>query len=134
MEHNVVFNESDVCMTDITVTVPGNALAEGEMNKIIQAPNPMQLPISDNQSELPDQPEPPEPDTASDNSLPADEPQLGHGHRVRKPPGAYRTLHEGHTAAIAQLNDTDEPFDLTQLEYVLLAAGGSTPRTFDEAL
>ena len=103
-------------MTDITVMVPGNALAEGEMNKIIQAPNPMQLPISDNQSELPDQPEPPEPDIASDKSLPTDELQLGHGHCARKPPGAYHTLHEGHTAAIAQLNDTDKPFDLTQLE------------------
>ena len=53
---------------------------------------------------------------------------------VRKPPGPYHTLHEGHMAAIAQLNDTDEPFDLTQLEYVLLAAGESTPHTFDEAL
>ena len=121
-------------MTDITVTVPGNALAEGEMNKIIQAPNPMQPPISDDQPELPDQSKPPEPDMASDNSLPADEPQLGRGHHVRKLPGAYRTLHEGHTAAIAQLTDTDEPFDLTQLEYALLAAGGSMPRTFEEAL
>ena len=92
------------------------------------------MPISDNQPQLPDQPEPPEPDTASDNSLPADEPQLGCGHHARKPPGAYHTLHEGHTAAIAQLNDTDKPFDLTQLEYVLLTAGGSTPHTFDEAL
>ena len=115
-------------MTDITLMVPGDALAEGEMNKVIQAPNPIQPTISDNQ------PEPPEPDMALDNSLPTDEPQLGCGHHARKPPGVYCTLHEGHMAAIAQLNDADEPFDLTQLEYMLLTAGGFMPHTFDEAL
>ena len=37
---DVVFNESDVTSDDDSVTIPGDALAEGERDKIIQSPNP----------------------------------------------------------------------------------------------
>ena len=38
VQHNVVFNENDTLSSDDTAIIPGNALAKGEKEKIIQAP------------------------------------------------------------------------------------------------
>ena len=45
VEHDVVFNESDVTSDNDSVTIPGDALAEGERDKIIQSPNPIPLSV-----------------------------------------------------------------------------------------
>ena len=39
VEHDVVFNKNDVTSDDNSITIPGDALAEGERDKIIQSPN-----------------------------------------------------------------------------------------------
>ena len=38
VEQNVIFNESDVLSTDTTALIPGDALDEGEKEKVIQPP------------------------------------------------------------------------------------------------
>jgi hypothetical protein len=38
VEHNVVFNEDDVLTTNDIAIIPGDVLAEGEWDKIIQNP------------------------------------------------------------------------------------------------
>ena len=85
VEHNVVFNESDIYMTDIIVMVLGDTQVERKINEIIQAPEPVQQWIPDNKPlfnhapahpEPPHQPGPRECDVTPDNSLPTDEPHM----------------------------------------------------------
>ena len=45
VERNVVFNENDITSSNDSVTIPGDALAEGERDKIIQSPNPAPLSV-----------------------------------------------------------------------------------------
>ena len=131
-------------------------MAEGEKQKVIQLPphQPQPNPKLTNHpkhepqpSDLP-QPSSPDPSIADINNDPISEaianddltPELGQGHCVRKPKGAYKQLHEGLTAAISETNHTEpDETNLTewlvnaQPEFVLITSAGPAPCTLEEA-
>ena len=133
VERNVVFNEDDVLTADDVTIIPGDTLAEGERDKIIQPPsgnNAKHDNVSEPEPEANSQPEaeppnsipfPSEPETVSETQLePLDDqdepPQMGRGHRVqKKPPGAYK--HMAHAlppleANIAGIDLNDDDLDI----------------------
>ena len=68
VERNVVFNEDDVLTTDDITIIPGNTLAEGERDKIIQPPSSNNA-KHDNVSE-PELEANPQPEAEPTNSIP----------------------------------------------------------------
>jgi hypothetical protein len=139
VEHNVVFNEDNVLTTNNIAIIPGNALAEGERDKIIQNPNNNansdRTNINQPEAEAEKADAPPGPE--STNSIPfpsepqpADKPeevpveeedkppQLGQGHRVqKKPPGAYQRMAEAKPALVANIAEFDLEDDGEQTEF-----------------
>jgi hypothetical protein len=140
VERNVVFNQNDVLKPEETTIIPGEAQSEGEINKIIQAPqNDAKDPEGPIEKEPDDQQtknEPPEPHQNSvkfpTEKLPAEldqEPhddeqssiqQYGRGQRHRLPKGTYKDMNEGLVAAIVfddevlddePLEDVEDDFD-----------------------
>ena len=111
VECNVVFNEDDVLTTNDVAIIPGDALAEGERDKIIQNPtntansNETNINQPEAEAEKADTPPghkptnsipfPSEPQLANEpEEVPVEEedepPHLGQGHCVqKKPPGVY---------------------------------------------
>ena len=131
VERNVVFNENDVHSTEAFTIIPGDPLAEGERDKIIQQPpnngenakEPEDQTVSERKTQ--DQPSETHQDHLQSSSIPfpstpvktADtNPEMeddesepyGHGQCPRKPLGAYKTLHDGLVAAAVL---TDDPPD-----------------------
>ena len=123
VEHNITFNESDILMLDSTTTIPGDALAEGEKEKVIQStPSPSNSETaesSDNHS--PDNAENDKPSNEDDKPVeapPDPNESTGRPQRPRKEKGAYRLMHEGLAATVTQLNSEEEP----PLDYALFSA------------
>ena len=144
VERNVVFNESDVTANDNIHITAGNAVDEGERDKILQPPSsntnaanaPNSAPAP--QPKVPDvTPEPalePEPQNSvpfPSNQEPAEEPlpeplqeedpqpELGRGRRVqKKPPGAYKQMAQGLPPLDANIVDlqNDIPEDIEDWE------------------
>jgi len=139
VERNVVFNEDDVLTTNDVAIIPGDALAEGERDKVIQNPNNNansdETNINQPQAEAEKADAPPGPE--STNSIPfpsepqpADEPeevpveeedeppQLGRGRRVqKKPPGAYRRMAEAKPPLVANIAEFDLRDDEEQIQF-----------------
>ena len=109
MKCNVVFNEDDVLTTINIAIISGDALADGERDKIIQNPtNSDETNINQPEAEAEKADAPPGPEPTSSipfpsESQPADKPEevpveeedepphLGQGDYVqKKPPGVYR--------------------------------------------
>jgi hypothetical protein len=164
VECNVVFNENDILSADDTAVIPGNALAEGEEEKDIQAPV-FNIKHVDAISEV--QPEntlnnPPnsipflsKPEISGDPPSEAaehdTEPNLGRGqHATRKQQGAYKRMHKGFppleaNIANSRLPDednigTDLPEDDNGLfaelppDFALVGTMRTEPQSIDEAL
>ena len=137
VEHNVVFNENDISYNEPNGVVPGDALSEGETNKIIQSihtlPARPSTPVS-SQVDPPLELQSIKPTSELENDrdeLP--EPEMTR--RPRKPPGAYRLMHEGLTAAFAHDDEQiPESNQDTYLNYALIASDPHTPRLLEEAL
>ena len=125
MERNVIFNEDDVLTTNDIAIIPGNALAEGERDKIIQNPTPNANKSNVNQpkpeaekantpdpeptNSIPFPSEPHQTDEPEEVTMEEDElPQLGRGRRVqKKPPGAYRRMAEAKPPLVASVAEFD---------------------------
>ena len=128
VECNVIFNEDDVLTTNDIAIIPGNVLAKGERDKIIQNPTPNantdkwnvnQLEFEAEKADVPD-PEPTNTIPFPSESHPTDEPeevtmeeedelpQLGQGHHVqKKPPGAYHYMAEAKPPLLASVAEFD---------------------------
>jgi len=135
VECNIVFNENDVFSTKDYATIPGDVLAEGEKEKIIQHPrnnaeniekpdireasdpqlehqpvNKHHEPQSSNSVPFPSIPETVvEPESeASDDSQSQ---QYGCGQCPRKPIGAYKDLNNSLTTAVVHCKDLETKND-----------------------
>lgn len=122
VERNVVFNENDVLTNNDTVVIPGDILAEGERDKIIQ--NPENATTGDLKGQIEPKAEDPETSEPSDLLNPVkpttnqdptkileslDEKPLGR--RARLPPGAYKKLNDGENPLavnIVTIKDVEE--------------------------
>ena len=141
IERNVVFNPEDLLVDDEVVVVPGDVLAEGERDKVIQndqskANREEREEMSGEDDEnvhlpaiLPHEPQP-EPTPADPPSLPKrqrrydvldePEPNTGRGFRARRGPGAYAQLHAGNDpleANIALFDECGDPEQGAVLDY-----------------
>jgi len=161
VERNVVFNEDDVLTENDNVIIPGDALAEGEKDKVIQSSdsetvnhepeenspepeNSIPFPITEPE----DQPNLPE----IVEDLPDVEPPTGRGARARHPPGTYAKINkQGLHANIAEYDPEEDEIKIEPWnsdddddnndswyelppDFALASAMGTEPRTFDEAL
>ena len=45
VKHDLVFNKNDINSNNSSITIPGDALDEGERDKIIHSPNPVPLSV-----------------------------------------------------------------------------------------
>ena len=156
MECNVAFNEDDVLITNDIAIIPGNALAEGERDKITQGPtNADETHLNQPEPEPKKADKPPNPKPTNSNLFPSephptDKPekvameeadkllQLGGGHHVqKKPPGASQCVAEAKphlVASVAEfdLDDDDVAGDLPPA-FALLCGMGTKSQSFDEA-
>ena len=148
VEQNIIFNESDVLSTNTTALIPGDALDEGEKEKVIQSPQIQHTeecstqPVSLIAPDISDT-------MASDDPLPIhisnedESAQLGYGCQPKKPMGVDKQMHKGLTAAIASSDDpnldstSQDPDDWlpeVSLEFALATISSTALRTIDEAL
>ena len=139
IERNVTFNEKDTHFMETTI-ISGDVLAEGEKEKVIQSsqtgitqqqPN---LPISQFTPDHPQDEEVPQPmpqASKEQGETFEDEPQLRRGVRPRKPEGAYRLMHKGQSATLAN-ESRHEGED--QINFALAAPMEWAMLTLDEAL
>ena len=156
VERNVVFNENDVLTTDDVVVIPGDILAEGERDKVIQNAettlatpnNTTSEPKAEESEPTPiDVPDLPVEPTSDQDTLP--ESLRPSGPHPRKLPGAYKALHHGTTpltANVATLNDLEDNSHYTTLDdedeypdlpldfFTLHTQMGSEPRKLDKVL
>lgn len=142
VEQNIIFNENDIFYNDSNGVVLGDALNEGETNKIIQhiqthqpltSPTRPPTPVS-GQADQPLELQPSKPTSELDNNH-DDHIEPETAWHPRKPLGAYRLMHEGLTAALAHSDEqTPEPNQDTYVDYALMALDPYTPHSLDEAL
>ena len=121
VERNVVFNEDDVLTTNDVAIIPGDVLAEGERDKIIQGPtnntnadetHVNQPEVEAEKADAPPNPEPTNSIPFPSEPHPADEPeevtveeedeppQLGQGRCVqKKPPSVYKHMADTTTSS-----------------------------------
>jgi hypothetical protein len=163
VKQNVVFNDKDTLTLDGSVVIPSDVLAEGEKDKVIQAPitdikcNDIDV-ISEVQPEtikdnLPNSiPFPSTPDISDSSVLENVEepPQLGRGHHVmKKPEGTYKRMHNALPPLMANLvelkddvddfrihlpEDSNKYFNQLPPDFALLGNMHTEPRMIDEAL
>jgi hypothetical protein len=151
VERNVVFNPDDILTANDEVVIPGDVLAEGERDKVIQLPKANTNKKGENtdpDATLIDAPSnsipfPPSNQTESHDS--PDELSTGRSHHVQPAPGTYKRMHEGVPlhANVAQVDEPDnnaddiagiELFANLPPDFALVGAMGYEPRTLDKAL
>ena len=76
VERNTVFNESDVHSSDTIAVIPGDALAEGERNKVIQSPHVQHTKDSNARPDSPTSLASPNPIPIQTDTISPDEPLL----------------------------------------------------------
>ena len=166
VERNVVFDRSNTKATENPDTSYSDVLAEGENDKVIQ-PSPDSTKNTEN-TKNPDKKikqQPAETNTDNTNSVPFPATKSSQNiesiseapdnndksqkyrcsHHSRKAPGAYKTINDGLTAALAQIEDLEvedpsakimeeDVFDLLPLDFALIGGLDAEPASIDEAL
>ena len=74
VEQSVVFNKSNVCSNNTTAIIPGDALAEGKRNKVIQSPHVQHTKEGSAQNDLPTLLATPSPISIQTDMIPPDKP------------------------------------------------------------
>ena len=129
IERNVMFNENNIKTPENNTTIPGDILAEGERDKIIQQPgNSSEInKKSDIQTQPHNQPSSSIPfsttskptfTTVQETEDNEQTQAYGHGLRAIKPQGAYKDMNEGLVAAVTLCNDLQNKVDSVSTQII----------------